>query len=151
MTHSVLYFILKYRVAAGECYKWTGVREAVQPQRGLGAREQSSPSSDWLMTLVYIDSMRSRKSTCGFQTFHFNDPPCVITQAGWNTIHVVRAPAVLTNEENKGIRTPWKCGSQPGRQDCWPLMGEGGREDQGGPQIVTKRLERPSERRDRRV
>lgn len=65
------------------------------------------------MTLVYIDSMRAIKSTCDFNTFNFNDPPCVITQAGQNIIHTVRAPAVLASEEGKGTRILWKCGNEP--------------------------------------
>ena len=58
------------------------------------------------MTLVYIDSMRSIKSTCDFKTVNFNDLPCVITQEGWNIIHSVRAAAGLTSEEKQGNRGP---------------------------------------------
>lgn len=51
------------------------------------------------MTFVYIDSMRSIKSTCDLKTFNFNNLACVITQAGWNIIHTIRAPAVLGSTE----------------------------------------------------
>lgn len=67
------------------------------------------------MTLVYVDSMRSIKSTCNFKTFNFNDLPCVITQAGWNIIHTIRAPAVPTSEENKERGILWKQGVSPGK------------------------------------
>lgn len=65
------------------------------------------------MTLVYTDSMRSIKSTCDFKTFNFNDLPCVITQAGWNIIHTIRAPEAQTSKENKETGILWKCGSEP--------------------------------------
>jgi len=57
--------------------------------------------------------MRSIKSTCHFKTFNFNDLTCVITQAGRNIIHTVRAPAVLANEESKGTGILWKRGNEP--------------------------------------
>ena len=56
------------------------------------------------MILVCMDSMKSIKSTCDFKTFNFNDLSCVITQAGWNIIHSVRDPAVLTSGENRENR-----------------------------------------------
>lgn len=75
------------------------------------------------MTLVYIDSMRSIKPTCDFKTFNVNDLSCVITQAGWNIIHTIRDPAVLTSDENKGSGILWKQGSEPretaGLVPCW--------------------------------
>lgn len=103
------------------------------------------------MTLVYIDSMKSIKSTCDFKTFNLNDLSWVITQAGWNIIHTIRNPNVLTSEENKASEALWKQGGKP-RETVGPASYWGAKygSSEESTNLVVRSLDHASKQRDRR-